>query len=114
MKLVANTRIFRPLLAIRHHELRIAKVEAAGYAARIVSQHDTLALGPYIVQTMLTLVAPIYLTLGRLIVNLGVERASIIRVKYITKIFVVGGVMSFLLQWAEDTWPQWKSASRSS
>ncbi|KAL3482975.1 RTA1 like protein-domain-containing protein [Aspergillus germanicus] len=78
--------------------------EAAGYAARIFSHYDTLALGPYIVQTMLILVAPplfaasIYMTLGRLIVNLGAEKASIIRVKYITKIFVVGDVISFLLQ----------------
>jgi hypothetical protein len=76
------------------------------------------------------------MTLGRLIVNLGAERASIIRVKYITKIFVVGDETWFLLQCggmflasskvdngyddfqAEDTWPQvpcpqWKSASRS-
>jgi hypothetical protein len=74
------------------------------YGARIFSHYDTLALGPYIVQTMLILVAPplfaasIYMTLGRLIVNLGAERASIIRVKYITKIFVVGDEIWFLLQ----------------
>ena len=79
-------------------------VEAAGYAARIFSHYDTLALGPYIVQTMLILVAPplfaasIYMTLGRVIFRLEAEWASMIRVKYITKIFVVGDVVSFLLQ----------------
>ncbi|KAL4944151.1 RTA-like protein [Aspergillus oleicola] len=53
---------------------------------------------------MLILVAPplfaasIYMTLGRLVVHLGAEQASLIPVKYITKIFVVGDVVSFLLQ----------------
>lgn len=82
---------------------RIA-VEAAGYFARIFSHSDTTALGPYIVQTMLILVAPplfaasIYMTLGRLIVRLRAEDASLIPVKYLTKIFVAGDVISFVLQ----------------
>lgn len=79
-------------------------VEAAGYIARIFSHFDTLALGPYIVQTMLILVAPplfaasIYMTLGRLIREMGAESASLVRVKWVTKIFVVGDVISFVLQ----------------
>ncbi|KAL4926193.1 RTA1 domain-containing protein [Aspergillus undulatus] len=79
-------------------------VEAGGYFARIFSHYDTLALGPYIVQTMLILVAPplfaasIYMTLGRLIVKLRAESLSLIPVKYLTKVFVVGDVISFLLQ----------------
>ncbi|PYH41652.1 RTA1 domain-containing protein [Aspergillus saccharolyticus JOP 1030-1] len=78
--------------------------EAAGYIARIFSHFDTHALGPYITQTMLILVAPplfaasIYMTLGRLIVQLDAESASLIRVQWLTKIFVVGDVISFLLQ----------------
>ncbi|GAQ39920.1 RTA1 domain protein [Aspergillus niger] len=78
--------------------------EAAGYIARIFSHNDPLALGPYIVQTMLILVAPplfaasIYMTLGRLILYLDAESASLLRVKYIAKIFVVGDIISFLLQ----------------
>ncbi|ODM18860.1 hypothetical protein SI65_05477 [Aspergillus cristatus] len=78
--------------------------EAAGYIARIFSHFDTLALGPYIVQTMLILVAPplfaasIYMTLGRLIREMGAESASIVRVKWLTKIFVVGDIISFVLQ----------------
>ncbi|KAJ0426849.1 RTA1 like protein-domain-containing protein [Aspergillus carlsbadensis] len=102
--------VWHGVLLLRHRTLFFIPfligllLEAAGYAARIFSHYDTLALGPYIVQTMLILVAPplfaasIYMTLGRLIVNLGAEKASIIRVKYITKIFVVGDVVSFLLQ----------------
>ncbi|OJJ97020.1 hypothetical protein ASPACDRAFT_33780 [Aspergillus aculeatus ATCC 16872] len=78
--------------------------EAAGYIARIFSHFDTQALGPYITQTMLILVAPplfaasIYMTLGRLITQLHAESASLIRVRWLTKIFVVGDVISFLLQ----------------
>lgn len=79
-------------------------VECAGYIARIFSHFDTTALGPYIVQTMLILVAPplfaasIYMTLGRIVVKLGAEDKSIIPVRLLTKIFVVGDVVSFLLQ----------------
>ncbi|KAJ5702612.1 hypothetical protein N7488_010160 [Penicillium malachiteum] len=78
--------------------------ECAGYIARIFSHFDTMALGPYIAQTMLILVAPplfaasIYMTLGRIIVKLGAEDKSIIPVRFLTKIFVIGDVISFLLQ----------------
>jgi hypothetical protein len=53
---------------------------------------------------MLILVAPplfaasIYMTLGRVILQLDAEPASLIRVRWLTKIFVVGDVISFLLQ----------------
>ncbi|CAI7633026.1 unnamed protein product [Penicillium bialowiezense] len=79
-------------------------LECAGYFARVFSHFDTQALGPYIVQTMLILVAPplfaasIYMTLGRIIVKLDAEEMSLVPVKYLTKIFVVGDVISFLLQ----------------
>ncbi|CAG7996541.1 unnamed protein product [Penicillium olsonii] len=79
-------------------------LECAGYIARIFSHFDTKALGPYIVQTMLILVAPplfaasIYMTLGRIIVKLGTEDMSLVPVRFLTKIFVVGDVISFLLQ----------------
>ncbi|KAJ5880674.1 Protein RTM1 [Penicillium subrubescens] len=78
--------------------------ECAGYIARIFSHFDTKALGPYIVQTMLILVAPplfaasIYMTLGRVIVALNCHQYSVVPVRFLTKIFVVGDVISFLLQ----------------
>ncbi|OJJ65909.1 hypothetical protein ASPBRDRAFT_667054 [Aspergillus brasiliensis CBS 101740] len=102
--------VLHTILAIRHRSKYFIPFiigllfEAAGYIARIFSHYDTLALGPYIVQTMLILVAPplfaasIYMTLGRLILYLDAESASLLRVKYIAKIFVVGDVISFLLQ----------------
>ena len=55
-------------------------------------------------QSLLILVAPalfaatIYMTLGRLIRALGCERFSVIRVNWLTKIFVVGDVLSFFIQ----------------
>jgi len=53
---------------------------------------------------MLILIAPplfaasIYMTLGRLLREMGAESASIVRVKWLTKIFVVGDIISFVLQ----------------
>jgi hypothetical protein len=53
---------------------------------------------------MLILVAPplfaasIYMTLGRIIVKLDAEKMSLVPVRFLTKIFVVGDVISFLLQ----------------
>ncbi|KAJ5545810.1 Protein RTM1 [Penicillium frequentans] len=78
--------------------------ECAGYIARIFSHFDAMALGPYIVQTMLILVAPplfaasIYMMLGRVVVKLGAEKQSIVPVRFLTKTFVVGDVISFLMQ----------------
>ncbi|KAJ5202978.1 hypothetical protein N7449_005057 [Penicillium cf. viridicatum] len=78
--------------------------ELVGYIARIFSHHNKTALGPYIVQTLLILIAPplfaasIYMTLGRIVTRLEAENASIIRTKWMTKIFVTGDVISFLLQ----------------
>jgi hypothetical protein len=61
---------------------------------------------PYILQSILTLVAPslfaasIYMTLGRIMRGLGsaAESLSIIPVRWLTTIFVVGDVFSFLMQ----------------
>jgi hypothetical protein len=53
---------------------------------------------------MLILVAPplfaasIYMTLGRIIVKLEAEDVSLVPVRFLTKIFVVGDIISFLLQ----------------
>lgn len=63
-------------------------------------------LGPYILQSFFTLVAPslfaaaIYMTLGRIIRGLGAsaETLSIIRVNWLTKTFVIGDVFAFLIQ----------------
>lgn len=55
-------------------------------------------------QSALILIAPaflaasIYMTLGRIIFMLDGEKCSLIRLKWLTKIFVAGDVLSFLMQ----------------
>ncbi|PYH91144.1 RTA1 like protein [Aspergillus ellipticus CBS 707.79] len=80
--------------------------EFIGYCARAVSsnQSPNWTLGPFLIQSLLPLVAPalfaasIYMELGRLIIVLHAQKHSLIRVNWLTKIFVTGDVLSFLLQ----------------
>ncbi|RDW57607.1 hypothetical protein BP6252_13689 [Coleophoma cylindrospora] len=78
--------------------------ELIGYAARTSAHNQTGALMPYIIQSVLLLVAPalfaasIYMTLGRIIRCVRGEKYSIIRVNWLTKIFVIGDVLSFVVQ----------------
>ncbi|KAL1884034.1 hypothetical protein Daus18300_000143 [Diaporthe australafricana] len=80
--------------------------ELVGYIGRAISANDIWALGPYIVQSILLLVAPalfaasIYIVLGKIILFVDGERHSIIPQKWLTKVFVAGDVVSFLLQMA--------------
>ena len=61
-------------------------------------------LGPYIMQSILLLVAPalfaasIYMVLGRIILVTDGERHSVIRIKWLAKIFVSGEIISFMTQ----------------
>ncbi|PYH41774.1 RTA1 domain-containing protein [Aspergillus saccharolyticus JOP 1030-1] len=80
--------------------------EVVGYCGRALSAHQSpdWTLGPYIIQSTLLLIAPalfaatIYMVLGRIILLVRGEPHSIIRVKFLTKIFVVGDLLSFLMQ----------------
>ncbi|PSN66366.1 RTA1-domain-containing protein [Corynespora cassiicola Philippines] len=78
--------------------------EVVGYVGRILSDNDLWALGPYIMQSLLLLIAPalfaasIYIILGRIILLTDGEKHSLIRQKRLTKIFVTGDVISFLTQ----------------
>jgi len=81
-------------------------VEMIGYVGRALSsrQSPDWTLGPYIMQTLLLLLAPtlfaasMYMILGRLIRLLDAEAHSLIRTTRLTKIFVAGDVLSFLVQ----------------
>ena len=78
--------------------------QTIGYCGRIWSHFDKMAIGGFVMQAILILVAPalfaasIYMILGRLIRTLGAERLSLIPVKWVTKIFVTGDVIAFGLQ----------------
>ncbi|KAI7687277.1 hypothetical protein KC353_g20348, partial [Hortaea werneckii] len=81
-------------------------LETIGYIGRAVSNTEApdYTLGPYIIQSIFLLVAPalfaasIYMMLGRIVVMLDAQRALFIRVSWLTKIFVCGDVLSFLMQ----------------
>ncbi|KAF7504528.1 hypothetical protein GJ744_002148 [Endocarpon pusillum] len=78
--------------------------ETVGYVGRAIGHSNKDARDPFIIQSILILVAPalfaatIYMTLGRLIRATDGAKYSMIRVTWMTKIFVVGDVLSFFIQ----------------
>ncbi|KAH7210049.1 RTA1 like protein-domain-containing protein [Fusarium oxysporum] len=80
--------------------------EAFGYVGRALSANEApdYTKNPYIMQSILLLLGPallaasIYMILGRLIVLLDAGHLSLIRTKWLTKVFVIGDVLSFLAQ----------------
>ncbi|KKY22117.1 putative rta-like protein [Diplodia seriata] len=81
-------------------------VEIVGYVSRVISstQYPESKNVPYILQALLLLLAPalfsasIYMVLGRIIRLTGGEEYSLVRVSWLTKIFVFGDVSSFIIQ----------------
>ena len=79
-------------------------VEALGYGGRIWSHFDPTGLPGFIIQSLLILIAPalfaasIYMVLGRIIALVDGEKHSIIRLKWLTKLFVTGDCVSFFVQ----------------
>ncbi|BCS23574.1 RTA1 domain-containing protein [Aspergillus puulaauensis] len=75
-----------------------------GYICRIIAHNDKESIPVYSIQAILILLAPplyaasIYMVLGRLITFLGAEHLSVVSVRWMTKIFVVGDVVAFLCQ----------------
>ncbi|KAF7861556.1 hypothetical protein EAF04_008118 [Stromatinia cepivora] len=82
--------------------------EWIGYIGRALSSQESpnWSLGPYIMQTLLLLIAPalfaasIYMELGRIIELVDGESLAMIRKRWLTKLFVCGDVLSFTLQMA--------------
>ncbi|QWU87099.1 hypothetical protein CA3LBN_001317 [Candidozyma haemuli] len=78
--------------------------EIVGCICRIINSQDPNAKNPFIVQAVLLLVAAalfaatIYMILGRIIAMLNSAHQSLVPVKWLTKIFVLGDVISFLMQ----------------
>lgn len=81
-------------------------VETVGYVGRAVSAHQTpdWTLVPYVCQSLLLLLGPtlyaasIYMVLGRIVRLTKGESHSIINPGRLTKLFVLGDVISFLAQ----------------
>ncbi|KAJ5715702.1 uncharacterized protein N7483_012883 [Penicillium malachiteum] len=80
--------------------------QVIGYGARAVSHFHTTLTTLYAMQTLFILLAPtlyaasIYMVLGRVIKSIKGEHLSYVPVRFMTKIFVMGDVTSFILQGA--------------
>lgn len=98
---------FYTLISFTSHSLILRSVvEIVGYASRAASnkQAPNPTLAPYVIQTLLLLVAPalfaasIYMILGRIIVSVDGKSLSLIKKRWLTKIFVTSDVISFFVQ----------------
>lgn len=82
----------------------IGTVEFVGYCGRASAYNKTDRIMPYVVQSVFILLAPalfaasIYMTLGRIIRSIDGDRHSIIPLRWLTRFFVLGDVLSFLIQ----------------
>ncbi|KAJ4982673.1 RTA1 domain-containing protein [Stagonosporopsis vannaccii] len=81
-----------------------AILEIIGYLCRALGNNKPNALLPYIIQSLFILLAPIlfaasvYMFLARIILATNTVHYSIIRITRITKIFVGGDILCFLIQ----------------
>ncbi|OTA89345.1 hypothetical protein M434DRAFT_373847 [Hypoxylon sp. CO27-5] len=80
--------------------------ETVGYLGRAMSspEYPNFTKNPYIIQSILLLLGPtlyaasIYMILGRLVVLLEAESYSMVKPRWLTKVFVLGDVLSFFAQ----------------
>lgn len=85
-------------------DIALLPVQTVGYCGRIWSHYDRFGIGGFIIQALLILVAPalyaasIYMILGRLIRTLRADHHSLIPIRWVTKVFVAGDIVSFSLQ----------------
>lgn len=79
-------------------------VEIIGFAARAACTNATADLISYCIQSVFILLGPvlfaasIYMVLARLIRSVGAEKYSLIRITWVTRTFVSGDILSFLVQ----------------
>ncbi|KAK4863036.1 hypothetical protein LT330_010618 [Penicillium expansum] len=75
-----------------------------GYIARALAHTNIKSVPIYSIQTILILLAPplyaasIYMVLGRLITHLRAESYSMVPLRWMTRIFVTGDAIAFLMQ----------------
>ncbi|KAJ5958266.1 RTA-like protein [Penicillium vulpinum] len=79
-------------------------VEVIGYIGRAAAHTSTDSVIVYAIQNVFLLLGPtlfaasIYMTLGRITRSVHAEKHSLVRIDWLTKIFVMGDVVSFLVQ----------------
>jgi len=92
-------RFYLTMLSILTHS-----VEVIGFGARASAHSRTGNVLTYSVQNMFILLGPtlfaatVYMSLGRIIHSIRAKQYSVVRVDRLTKIFVMGDILSFLLQ----------------
>ncbi|OQE12568.1 hypothetical protein PENVUL_c001G07951 [Penicillium vulpinum] len=78
--------------------------EVIGYIGRAAAHTSTDSVIVYAIQNVFLLLGPtlfaasIYMTLGRITRSVHAEKHSLVRIDWLTKIFVMGDVVSFLVQ----------------
>lgn len=91
-------------LPLNFHTNILTIVEVIGYVGRALAYNATGELLPYLLQSVFLLLAPIlfaaslYMTLGRTIRAVDGTRWSIIPPQWLTRVFVLADVFSFLIQ----------------
>ncbi|KAF1947476.1 RTA1 like protein [Clathrospora elynae] len=81
-----------------------AACETIGYSARAAAHSNTKSTTPYIIQSTLILLPPIlfaasiYMILGRVMLRTGSAGYAVIRATWVTRIFVSGDILCFLIQ----------------
>ncbi|KAF2003934.1 RTA1 like protein [Amniculicola lignicola CBS 123094] len=81
-----------------------ALFEIVGYSARSANHNNIYSFNPFLIQTILILLAPIlfaasvYMFLGRIIRTTGRTSYSILRITWLTTVFVTGDVVCFIIQ----------------
>ncbi len=89
---------------IRQIEINKISAEFVGYVGRVLSHYNQWILSRYILQAATLLVAPalfaasIYMMLGKIIVLVKGQKYSLLRMFWLTKLFVMGDILSFVTQ----------------
>ncbi|KAJ6185553.1 hypothetical protein N7519_006854 [Penicillium mononematosum] len=78
--------------------------EVIGYIGRAAAYNATDSVIVYAIQNVFLLLGPalfaasVYMTLGRIIRSVHAEKHSLVRINWLTKTFVMGDVVSFVVQ----------------
>ncbi|CAG8886513.1 unnamed protein product [Penicillium nalgiovense] len=79
-------------------------LEVIGYIGRAAAHNATDSVIVYAIQNVFLLLGPtlfaatVYMTLGRIIRSVHAEKHSLVRINWLTKTFVMGDVVSFVVQ----------------
>ncbi len=103
---ICTHRFFPMTIQICRVDANLTVVEIIGYMGRILSHDHTDELGPYIIQSIFLLLAPVlfaaslYMTYGRCVRAIDGHECSPSSALWTTRLFILGDCFSFLVQGA--------------